>query len=97
MLHLGGGVGAKTDSLFYFKSGFSDRRHEASVWRWVVLPGIYKELCDRRMHWYRKNDANAASAGYFPAYRSANDDEIDRMLTARPASSIQFEQAAANS
>src|ERR1043165_1391228 len=46
VLHLGGGVGAKEDSLFHFKAGFSDRRHMFHTWRWVVVPEIYRQLCE---------------------------------------------------
>jgi dTDP-4-amino-4,6-dideoxygalactose transaminase len=68
--HLGGGVGAKQDSLFHYKAGFSDCRLEFATWRWVIEPEIYREVCDR---WERKNQRQgleAISANYFPAYRS---------------------------
>jgi hypothetical protein len=67
--HLGGGVGAKQDSLFHYKAGFSDCRLEFAIWRWVVAPEIYRELCDR---WSRKNQLQALepdTADYFPTYR----------------------------
>ena len=61
-LHLGGGVGAREDSLFLFKAGFSKCRHEFATWRWVVAPEIYAQLCERR--------GVAVSADFFPAYRA---------------------------
>ena len=67
--HLGGGVGAKQDSLFHYKAGFSDCALESATWRWVLAPEIYRELCDR---WSRKNQLQGlepGSADYFPAYR----------------------------
>ena len=63
-LHLGGGVGAKEDSLFLFKTGFSKSRHEFATWRWVVTPEIYAQLCKRR---------GPSSSDFFPAYRSPAD------------------------
>src|SRR5205085_5580853 len=46
VLHLGGGTtSAADDSLLHFKRGFSDRTHEASVWRWVVFPEQNARLC----------------------------------------------------
>jgi hypothetical protein len=68
-LHLGGGVGAKEDSLFRFKTGFSDCRHEFSIWRWVILPEVYDQLCQEKSRWSERNGLTLGSAGYFPAYR----------------------------
>ena len=61
-LHLGGGVGAREDSLFLFKTGFSKCRHDFATWRWVVTPEIYAWLCEQR--------EPSASPDFFPAYRS---------------------------
>ncbi len=69
VLHLGGGVGAKEDSLFCFKAGFSDRRHQFETWRWVIAPDAYKQLCEARLRRNRDDGMEAASADYFPAYR----------------------------
>ncbi|MBV8213447.1 MAG: GNAT family N-acetyltransferase [Verrucomicrobia bacterium] len=68
--HLGGGVGAKEDSLFSYKAGFSDRRHNFKTWRWVLAPEIYGELCERRARINRLQGLELALADYFPAYRS---------------------------
>ena len=68
-LHLGGGVGSKEDSLFFFKAGFSDRRHTFPTWRWVVEPDAYRELCDRNARRNAGQGVRRASADYFPQYR----------------------------
>jgi hypothetical protein len=66
-LFLGGGVGSSGDSLFHFKSGFSDRRHDFSVWRWVIMPEQYQVLC--RLS--GEAEAGDGSGTRFPAYRFA--------------------------
>ncbi len=67
-LNLGGGVGAKKDSLFYFKSGFSRYTLPFKVWKYIVNPNAYEDLvlqrncvphCDEELL-------------YFPRYRSEN-------------------------
>jgi hypothetical protein len=70
VLHLGGGVGAKEDSLFRFKTGFSDCRHEFAIWRFVLSPQVYDRLCRERTRWSEQTGLPLASTGYFPAYRS---------------------------
>jgi hypothetical protein len=70
VLHLGGGVGAKEDSLFRFKTGFSDRRHEFAIWRWVLLPQVYERLCRQRARWGEQQGLTLDS-DYFPAYRGS--------------------------
>jgi hypothetical protein len=69
VLHLGGGVGAQEDLLFRFKTGFSDRRHEFAIWRSVLLPQVYDQLCQARTQWVEQTGAALVSSGYFPAYR----------------------------
>jgi Acetyltransferase (GNAT) domain len=70
VLHLGGGVGGTNDdSLFHYKAGFSDRRHNFTTWRWIVAPEIYRELCERRSRMNEMQDLQPSSADYFPAYR----------------------------
>lgn len=70
VFHLGGGLAAQEDSLFLFKAGFSDRRHEFAIWRWVLLPDIYGQLCEEKAQWNRRNGFKPVSSEYFPAYRS---------------------------
>jgi hypothetical protein len=69
VFHLGGGVEAQEDSLFHFKAGFSDQRHEFAIWRWVLLPDIYDPLCQEKAQWNKRNGLKPVSAEYFPAYR----------------------------
>ena len=69
VFHLGGGVGAKEDSLFHFKAGFSDRRHNFATWRWIVAPEIYHDLCERQTRKNKLQGLEPTSADYFPAYR----------------------------
>ncbi|HVU38381.1 MAG TPA: GNAT family N-acetyltransferase [Opitutales bacterium] len=65
--HLGGGVGARKDSLFQFKSGFSPQRATFCTWRMVVDQPAYDRLCRQ---WERLNRAMAdPPEGFFPAYR----------------------------
>lgn len=67
--HLGGGVGAKEDSLFRYKSGFSGRRHAYSTFRWVLLPEVYAELSAHSVHWSEGVGPELRPTNYFPAYR----------------------------
>ncbi|MDB6150104.1 MAG: putative carbamoyl-phosphate synthase large subunit [Chthoniobacter sp.] len=69
VLHLGGGVGAKADSLFHFKSGFSDRRHDFATWRWIVAPEVYRALGEERQRWNAEHHLDTATSEFFPAYR----------------------------
>ena len=62
-LHLGGGVGGNdNDSLFKFKSGFSDYRNQFQIWQAVIDQEVYDDLCSQ---------ANAdQNSSFFPLYRS---------------------------
>jgi len=66
VLHLGGGVGSTSDSLFDFKAGFSDRRHPFSTWEVVFLDDVYRSLTARR----QEMKPATMRPGYFPAYRA---------------------------
>jgi len=73
VFHLGGGVGGKEDSLFLYKTGFSDRRHPFQTWRWIVEPKTYRQLCAQRQ---RRDGPRGRGVrvgdpveDYFPAYR----------------------------
>jgi hypothetical protein len=66
--HMGGGHGGREDSLFWFKSRFSPRRHVFETGRWVLERQTYDELVEAR---------RAAVSGearldptFFPAYRA---------------------------
>jgi GNAT acetyltransferase-like protein len=69
VLHLGGGRGAASDSLFFFKSRFSGRRHPFHTGSWVIDRDAYRELTSMRA-------ARAQTAGlevedqFFPMYRA---------------------------
>ena len=67
--HLGGGVGARSDSLLQFKARFSRRRHNFATWRWIVAPEAYRELSLQKHHWNSERGLKAISASFFPAYR----------------------------
>ena len=62
-LHLGGGVGGSDeDSLFYFKSGFSDYRCEYKTWQMIVDHEKYNELVEKT--------AVDVNTTFFPLYRA---------------------------
>lgn len=62
VVHLGGGLGARSDSLFHFKAGFSDLRFPFHTWRLVVDPGRYRTLSDAV-------GSPIEDPLFFPAYR----------------------------
>ena len=62
VFHLGGGVGASDDSLFTFKSRFSNWRLPFHTWRVVVRPETYQQLTAERSPGTSDDD-------FFPAYR----------------------------
>lgn len=61
-LHLGGGVGSVEDSLFKFKSGFSNQRHVFKIWKYIVNEAVYNSLV--------KQKGEIQNANFFPLYRS---------------------------
>lgn len=65
-LHLGGGLGARQDSLFQFKAGFSDLRCQYEVVNFIVQPDVYTELVRRR---FGTVSTDSACTSWFPAYR----------------------------
>ena len=86
--HLGGGVGAKPDSLFQFKAHFSRQRHKFATWRWIVAPQVYTQLSLQKDRWNSKCGLRAISASFFPAYRCpAEPDTVPAVLSA-PAPSM---------
>jgi hypothetical protein len=63
-LHLGGGLGGSdTDSLMFFKSGFSKLRKDFFISKRIHDPKMYQKLCD-------VVSVNADSNIFFPAYRT---------------------------
>lgn len=64
-LHLGGGVGGSDDdSLFRFKSGFSDLFHQFSVWKYILDEEKYDYLVKER-------GLSQSGSAFFPLYRMA--------------------------
>jgi hypothetical protein len=61
VLHLGGGVGAREDSLFEFKAGFPERRHTFRTLRMVTDEPTYSKFCEAC-------GQSPERAAYFPAY-----------------------------
>jgi hypothetical protein len=68
VLHLGGGRGAREDSLFEFKRRFSSRRHAFYTGRWIVDREAYAQLADE--HAAASAGDGRLLPGYFPAYRA---------------------------
>ncbi|MBE9223907.1 GNAT family N-acetyltransferase [Phormidium sp. LEGE 05292] len=70
LLHLGGGVGSRDDSLFKFKSGFSDLRSNFYTYRMIINPEKYTKLIQA---WEEKYGySNDFDNDFFPLYRSQN-------------------------
>ncbi|QEE49466.1 GNAT family N-acetyltransferase [Flavobacterium alkalisoli] len=63
-LHLGGGVGGSDeDSLFRFKSGFSQLRFNFKVWKYVVDEDNYNKLVEIKF------SSEVPETDFFPIYR----------------------------
>jgi hypothetical protein len=62
-LHLGGGVGGREDSLFDFKSGFSNLFLNFNTWRYIANLSAYTALVEERC---KNQDINNDR---FPLYR----------------------------
>jgi hypothetical protein len=65
-IHLGGGVGARQDSLFRFKAGMSGLRLDYYVLKYIRNPPVYRELVRLR----GEAAGPARDADYFPLYRA---------------------------
>ena len=66
VLHLGGGVGAKNDSLFQFKVGFSNALHRFHTFRMILDEEKY-EMANAR--WHEKGGKSVEESDFFPIYR----------------------------
>jgi len=64
-LHLGGGVGGAGDTLFQFKTQFSDLRYTFKTWRYIHNEEVYARLVSEK---YINQPPNSS---YFPRYRSS--------------------------
>lgn len=63
--NLGGGLGYKNDTLFYWKATFSDLHLPFQTWRFIADPDAYQSLLDER------GIDKDTKADYFPLYRYA--------------------------
>ena len=66
--HMGGGHGGLEDSLFWFKSRFSPRRHVFQTGRWVLDRPTYDELVAARRA--AVSGRGRLNPTFFPAYRA---------------------------
>jgi lipid II:glycine glycyltransferase (peptidoglycan interpeptide bridge formation enzyme) len=67
LLHLGGGLGSRTDGLFAFKAGFSKDRAAFSTWRLITDVPAYRALTAQ---WEANHGLPADDpTGFFPPYR----------------------------
>jgi len=65
VLHLGGGK----DSLFHFKTGFSERTFPFSTWQWVVNSEAYEAVCRCKAAFNSRLGLRVSSQNFFPPYR----------------------------
>ena len=65
-LHIGGGLGARQDSLYRFKCGFSSERFPFHVWKYVVDARRYQQLCRRT----ESPILGEKYESFFPQYRA---------------------------
>ncbi len=70
-LHLGGGLGARRDSLFDFKAGFSKTTLPFATTKLVLNADAYEELQSRRAQWLREQGYEPYRSLFFPAYRQS--------------------------
>ncbi|WP_432714756.1 GNAT family N-acetyltransferase [Pedobacter sp.] len=63
IFHLGGGVGGREDSLYKYKSYFSNLEVEDRIWCYVTEPNIYNELVAQRVN------ILDSKSNFFPLYR----------------------------
>lgn len=67
MLHLGGGLGGDTDSLFNFKNGFSKKTMHFTTLRCITNKVVYDQMVkDKFSH---RTDLDLKQVHYFPLYR----------------------------
>ena len=65
ILHLGGGMAASRDGLFFFKAGFSRRRASFCTWRWILDEPAVATLCTAR-----GGAGGSLDVPFFPPYRA---------------------------
>jgi hypothetical protein len=69
-LHLGGGLGGKSDRLLSFKSGFSSKRFRFQTIRLISDEDAYRGLVDARAGSEGVSPDRFLESGFFPAYRA---------------------------
>ncbi len=67
VMHLGGGLGGREDTLFRFKAGFSSARNPFFTWRAVLDVGAHDALVEAAGH----EVGDRTGGDFFPAYRRA--------------------------
>lgn len=72
-LHLGGGLGGKSDRLLKFKSGFSSKRFRFQTVRLISDQAAYRELIETRANQDGIPAEKLLESGFFPAYRAVID------------------------
>lgn len=93
ILHLGGGVGCRSDSLFHFKAGFSPLRQQYRVWSHIVDPVTYEQLVQARRDWLAAQGLTSDHCDFFPQYRAGPSEALtsakgnQQDLAHQPASS----------
>lgn len=66
--NLGGGLGNKEDSLFYFKSNFSNDFRPFKIWKYIVNDQVYDELV-KKNNTSNFNGKRQKNSTFFPEYR----------------------------
>lgn len=70
VLHLGGGLGGRRDSLFHFKAGFSHSVLPFRTLRWVLDAEAYQRRVVERARLLNVSVTELEGHGYFPVYRT---------------------------
>lgn len=68
-LHLGGGLGAKQDTLLESKLGFAKTCRTFKIMEMIVCTERYQELLQKKQAWEKSNNYLPVDENYFPGYR----------------------------
>ena len=68
VMHIGGGLGGGADGLFEFKAGFSRRRHEFVLFKWMLRPDIAEQMSQESADFRDLVGLSPSPAGFFPPY-----------------------------
>ena len=66
VLHMGGSIGGRKDSLYEFKMGFGAQENVYSTWRHIADQKAYEYLCDIA----EQQAGEEQNTSYFPKYRN---------------------------